>query len=144
MTVSYPGFDTPGLKALVEKHWKYHRPCRHLNWKVDRAGEDTVQLEAAPVFQDILGGAKDGLRVWSAFSMDLSNLFAEPGVEVTGFGFRSHCVECTPTPHVVVRGRFKGQAFLLRLHQEPVPDSEAAEVIDTFRMQVRDMGEKLP
>lgn len=142
MTVQLYPFDAPGFKVLVEKHWRYHRPCNHLNWKMDRVGEELMQFEAAPVYQDVLGGAEDGLRVWSAYSMNLSDFFAEPEIDVTEFGYRSYCIECAPTPLVVVQGRFNGQAFLLKLHLEPTPDSKPVEIIDTLLNETRAIEEK--
>lgn len=135
-------FDIEGFKALVEKHWNYHAPCQHLKWKVDRTGIDSVQVEAAPIFQDILGGAEDGKRVWSAFQVDLSKLLAEPGIEVEEFGFVSYCVECTAVPFVGVRGKFMNTGFLLKLYLEPIPNSEPVEIIDTLKKETRAIKEK--
>ena len=137
-------FDATSFKALVEKHWQYHRTCHHLRWKLERVGEDLMQLEAAPVYQDIFGGSDDGLKVWSAFSMNLSDLFAEPGVDVSEFGFLSYCAECTPVPFFGVRGTFKGRPFLLKLHLEPIPNSVPVEVIDTIKNETRAIKETQP
>lgn len=137
-------FDITGLQTLVEKHWTYHAPCHHLNWKVERVGEDLMQLDAAPVYQDILGGSQDGLKVWSGFSMHLSKLFAEPDVEVTEHGFMTYCIECTPTPFFGVNGKYKGRGFLLKLYLEPIPASETVEIIDTLKNETRSIIGRQP
>ncbi len=137
-------FDVVGFKTIVEKHWNYHRPCRHRLWKTERLEDGVTQLEAAPVYQEVVGGSEDGMRVWSAYSMHLSELFAEPGLDVTEFGYRSFCVECTTVPFCGVRGEYKGRAFVLLLHLEPIPDSESVEVIDTLGDEVRAIKEKHP
>jgi hypothetical protein len=129
-------FDEVGFKTIVEKHWKYHRPCLHRLWSSERL-EDAMQFEVAPVFQEVGGGSDDGMRVWSAFSIHLSDFFAEPGIETTEFGVRSYCIECTPTPFFGVRGKYKGRPFLLMVHLEPIADSKPVEVIDTNNNVVR-------
>ena len=134
-------FDVVGFKTAVEKHWNYHRPCRHRLWS-ERVENDVIQLEVAPVFQEVLGGEQDGLRVWTAYSMRLSDMFSEPGLEVTEFGFRTYCVECTPIPMFCVRGKYKGQPFVLMIHLEPIPQSETVEVIDTLGDEVRAIKER--
>ena len=103
-----------------------------------------MQFEAAPVFQEVLGGDQDGLRVWSAYSMRLSDLFSEPGIEITEFGFRTYCVECNKTHFVGVRGKYKGQPFVLMIHLEPIPGSQTVEVIDSIMNETRAIKEKHP
>ena len=137
-------FDVVGFKTAVEKHWNYHRAsCRHRLWSSGWV-EDVIQFEVAPVFQEILGGDQDGLRVWTAFSMNLSDLFSEPGLEVTEFGFRTYCIECTPTPFFGVRGKYKGRPFVLMIHLEPIPDSETVEIIDSIKNETRAIKERQP
>ena len=130
-------FDEVGFKAAVERHWKYHRPCRHRMWSSERLEDGTMKLSAAPIFQEILGGDQDGMKVWSAFEMNLSDFFTEPGIEITEVGFRSVCIECTPTPFVGVRGKYKGQSFVLLIHLQPIPDTEPVEIIDTIKNTTR-------
>lgn len=141
MAIPSSTFDVAAFKSLVEKHWKYHAPCQHINWKVERVGIDLMQLEAAPVYQDVLGGASDGMRVWSSYQMNLSELFADEGVQVTEFGFMTYCIECTPIPFVGVNGTYKDQRFLLKLYLEPIPNSEPVEVIDTINNETRAIKE---
>lgn len=136
-------FDEVGFKTIVEKHWKYHRLCRHRIWS-ERVEDDVTQFEVAPIFQEVVGGSEDGMRVWSAFSMHLSDLFSEPGLEVGEFGFRSYCIECTPIPFFGVRGKYKGRPFVLTIHLEPIPKTEPVEIIDTINNETRAIKEKQP
>src|SRR5450432_2751641 len=101
-------FDEIGFKTIVEKHWKYHRPCLHRLWAVEPVEDGVMQLFVSPIFQEVLGGSEDGMRVWSAYSMHASDLFSEPGLEVGEFGLRSLCIECTQLPFFGVRGKYKG------------------------------------
>jgi hypothetical protein len=103
-----------------------------------------MRFSVAPVFQEILGGDQDGMKVWSAYEMNLSDLFAEPGIEITEVGFRTVCIECSPTPFVGVRGNYKGQPFVLMIHLQPIADTEPVEIIDTINNQTRAMKEKQP
>jgi len=135
-------FDVIGFKTIVEKHWNYHRPsCRHRLW-TERVESDVMQFEVAPVFQEVLGGGEDGMRVWTAYSMHLSALFSEPGLDVTELGFRTYCIECTPTPFFGVRGKYKGRPFVLMIHLEPIPDSETVEIIDSIKNETRAIKER--
>ena len=136
-------FDVVGFQTVVERHWDYHRPCRHRLWSSGSVG-DAMQLEVAPIFQEVLGGDQDGLRVWTAYSMRLSDLFSEPGIEVTEFGFRTYCVECNPTPMFGVRGKYKGHPFVMMIYLEPIPQSKTVEVIDTLGDEVRAIKERQP
>ncbi len=137
-------FDEVGFKTVVEKHWNYHRPCRHRQWSTTQLEGGITQLSSAPVLQEVLGGSEDGMRVWSAFSMHLSDLFSEPGIEVTEVGFRSFCIECTPTPFVGIRGKYKGRPFVLMIHLEPIPDTEPVEIIDTINNETRAIKGRQP
>lgn len=134
-------FDVVGFKTIVERHWNYHRPsCRHRLWS-ERVENDVMQLEVAPIYQEVLGGEQDGLRVWTAYSMRLSDLFSEPGLEVTEVGFRTYCLECNQTPFVGVRGKYKGHPFVLMIHLEPIPESQTVEIIDTIKNETRAIKE---
>ena len=134
-------FDEVGFRTIVEKHWKYHRPCLHRLWSTKRVEDGLIQCEVAPVYQEVGGGSDDGMRVWSAFSVHLSDFFAEPGIETTEFGIRSYCIECNPMPFFGVRGTFKGHPFVLMIHLEPIPDSNPVEIIDTNNNVVRAIKE---
>jgi len=124
------------FKQAVARHWRHHAPCEHLNWQV-QDGEDGTQIEVAPVYQEVLGGKQDGENVWAGFRFDLSGFFAERGLMVENVLAASYCTKCSETPNIAIRGTYFAQAFALRLHLEPVPGSEQAEVIDTISGKVR-------
>jgi hypothetical protein len=130
-------FDELHFRAIIERHWSYHRACRHRIWKTTCLENGVMQFEVAPAFQEILGGDQDGLHVWTAYSMNLTKLFSEPSLEVTEVGFRSYCVECSSTPFVGIRGCFKNLPFILMIHLEPIADTAPVEVIDTIKNETR-------
>jgi len=132
-------FDEVAFRDAVERHWKYDGTCRHRLWSTTRLEGGVMQFSAAPIFQEILSGDEDGIRVWTSYSMRLSDLLAEPGFEVTEFGFRSYCPGSTPTPFVGIRGKFKNRPFILMIHLEPIPETEPVEIIDTIKNQTRAM-----
>lgn len=136
-------FDIDGFKHAVERHWRHHAPCNHLLWQVND-GDDGWQIEVAPVYQEVVGGDQDGQRVWSGFDLDVSDLLAERGMLAACVHAASFCTQCAETPHVGVRGTYLGRPFNLRIHLEPVPGTLPVEVIDTIKMQVRDIKEKQP
>ena len=134
-------FDEAGFRETVARHWQYHRPCRNRLWATEQLENDVMQVEVSPCYQEVFGGVVDGLRVWSGFSMNLTDFFAEPDVEVSEVGFRSHCSECTTIPFIGIRGTFKRKAFVAMIHLEPV-ESEPVEVIDTTTHEVRRKDKK--
>lgn len=136
-------FDITDFKQAVERHWHHHAPCRHLLWRENGEG-DSFQVEVAPVYQEVVGGNQDGMTVWSGFRFDLSGFLAERGVLAEGVVAASYCVECSETPYVGIKGTYLGKPFGLRLHLEPIPGTPPVEVIDTIKMQVRDIQEKQP
>jgi hypothetical protein len=135
--------DIADFRQAVERHWQHHAPCGHLNWLVQE-GAEGWEIEAAPVYQEVVGGEQDGMTVWSGFHFDLGGFLAERGVLTKGIVAASYCVECAETPSVEVRGTYFGRAFALRIHLEPVPGTPPVEVIDTIKQQVRDIQEKQP
>lgn len=137
-------FDESSFMAAVEKHWKYHSACNHRLWSSELIEDEVYELRVAPVFQEILGGSEDGQKVWTAFGMNLSNLFAEPGLAATEIECRSYCFECTNIPFVGIRGNYKGHPFVLMIYLEPVRESEPLEVIDRINHEVRPIKEAQP
>jgi hypothetical protein len=134
-------FDEIAFKEVVTRHWNYHRTCRTTLWSTTRLEGGVVQFSVAPGFREIFGGSEDGQRLWTGYSMRLSDLFAEPEVNVTEFGFRSYCEECTPTPFVGIRGTFKNCPFILMVHLQPIPETKPCEIIDTITNQTRAVKE---
>lgn len=110
-------------------------------WKV-LEDDDGWQIEAAPAFQEVVGGDQDGSKVWAGFRYDLSGFLAERGVLIESIMAMSYCVECAETPHFLITGSYFGESFRLKLHLEPIPATVPVEVIDTIRQQLRDIKEK--
>lgn len=134
--------DIAGFRQAVENHWQHHGNCHHLNWSVTERDDGVYQIEVAPVFQEVLGSKDDGMKVWTGFEFDLSGFFAEQEeVFALGFGAVSYCVDCNATPIIAVRGRYKGQPFVMKLHLEPIPQSETVEIIDTLKGEIRAIEE---
>jgi hypothetical protein len=130
-------FDIASFRQAVEKHWQHHGNCHHLLWSIKERDDEVWQIEAAPVYQEVLGGEDDGKKVWTGFEFDLSGFLAEQEVFALGFGAVSYCVDCNATPIIAVRGRYQGQPFVMKLHLEPIPESEPVEIIDTLKGEVR-------
>lgn len=131
-------FDVAGLRQAVETHWQHHGNCQHLLWSIQEADDkEGWKIEVAPIYQEILGSKDDGMKVWTGFEFDLSGFFGEPGVFALAFVAVSYCIDCCPTPTIGVRGRYHGQPFMLKLHLEPIPDSDPVEIIDTMKQEIR-------
>jgi hypothetical protein len=135
-------FDVAGFRQAVEMHWQHHGNCRHLLWSIQKPdGKEEWQIEVAPIYQEVLGSKDDGMKVWTGFEFNLSGFFGEPGVFALGFGAASYCIDCCPTPFIGVRGRYHGQPFMMKLHLEPIADSDPVEIIDTLKGEVRAIQE---
>lgn len=135
-------FDIASFRQAVERHWRHHALSRSLLY-VHETGEGE-RIEVAPVFQEVVGGEQDGMKVWSGFRFDLSGFLAERGVRAESILASSYCVGCAETPYVDLRGTYFGKAFSLRLHLEPIPGTTPVEIIDTLKQHVRDIKENPP
>ena len=131
-------FPEADLRRAILRHWTHHSPCKVISvettYRPDRADWNIL---IAPAFQEIGGGGQDGSLVWAGFDLDITNLLDEPEFEVDAMGAASYCIQCSPTPFVGFKGRFKGKPCFLRISLEPIPDSKAMELVDTVRNQVR-------
>ena len=134
-------FNIASFQEAVEKHWKHHANCNHLSWGYVERGDGVFKIEVAPIFQEVYGGENDGKKVWPGFEIILSDLFAEPGIEVDGFGVVSLCQDCNPTPIILFKGKYQGNRFVMKLLLEPAPNSEPVEFIDTIKGEVRTIEE---
>ena len=76
-------------------------------------------------------------RVWSGFEFDLYGFSLEPGIEFRDVGVMSQTTEYADAPLLGITGNYFGQAFVLRIHLEPVAGSETREIVDTLRNEVR-------
>lgn len=134
-------FDIASFKQAVERCWEHHGNCHHLLWSINKRDDGVWQIEAAPVYQEVLGGEDDGKKVWTGFEFDLSGFLTEQDVFALEYGAVSYCVECNATPILAIRGRYLGQPFVMKLHLEPIPESEPVEIIDTLKGEVRAIEE---
>ena len=131
------------LRRVVERHWQHHSMSLQIHWSATDA-DGVLTCEAAPVYQEVVGGNGDGSKVWAGYEVDLTALAAEPTIEIERITAESLCVMCNETPGISVRGRIHDQPFVLRLHQEPLPNSEPKERLDTQTNQVIPIEEKQP
>ena len=92
--------------------------------------------------QEVLGGEDDGKRVWSGFEFDLYGFSLEPGIEFRDVGVMSQTLEHADAPLLGISGQYFSQPFILRIHLEPVAGSEAREIVDTIRNEVRSIEEQ--
>ena len=137
-TYSTGEFPEADLRRIIERHWSHHAPCNSISVEVrHRPERNDWSIVVSPPFQEVVGGSQDGEKVWAGFDLDISGLLDEPGFEVDAMGAASYCVQCSPTPFVGFKGRFKGKPIFLRISLEPIPDSTALELVDTVRNQVR-------
>lgn len=134
-------FEISDFKQAVERHWLYHAPCETLLWNVQRA-DDEWRIEVAPAFQEVVGGYQDGSKVWSGFRFDASAFLAEHGVLIESVMASSFCTECSETPYIGIKGTYFGESFRLKLHLEPIPNSEPVEIIDVLNNETRAITEK--
>lgn len=134
-------FDEVGFRELIAKHWQYHRPCRDRLYRSSKISPDVTQVEFSPIYQEVLGGNADGLRFWSGYSVNLTDFFAEPEVEVSEFGFSSYCSECAMIPFVGIRGTYKQEKFVAMIYLEPSA-VEPIELINGTNRKGRRKGNK--
>jgi len=66
----------------------------------------------------------------------------EPGIEFRDVGVMSQCIEHTDAPLLGITGDYFGQAFVLRIHLEPVAGADTREIVDTLRNEVRPIEEQ--
>lgn len=128
----------PLFYKTIHKHWQHHAPCEHINLMSEWSDETKCwHVNAAPVWQEILGGEDDGKRVWAGFLFDFGDFSRAEGVWVQEQAFMSVCSECTPYPKTMTKGKFRGHNFYLHLFLEPPQETEAVEVIDTIKKEIR-------
>lgn len=132
----------PIFYDTISKHWQHHAPCEHINLKAEWVKETKCwHIQAAPVFQEILGGEDDGKKVWAGFLFDMMDFSRDEGVWIQEQAYMSVCKECTSNPKIMSKGKFRGRNFYLHIFLEPPEGSDSVEVIDTIKKEIR---EKIP
>jgi hypothetical protein len=130
-----PWFDR--FHRLIKKSWAHHGPCRnlHVSCAIDHDSGEWL-IVAAPVFQEVLGGEDDGKTVWTGFVFQADKLLR--GMALESIRAASVCQQCSPTPALVIRGRYRGHRVHLKVLLEPIPGSAVVELIDTISFEIRD------
>lgn len=128
------------LYKMIHRNWEYHSPSEKLNTMASYDFTEKIwNIKVAPVFQEVYGGTDDGKQVWSGFVFNLDEFAKENGMWVQNFAVASACRQCSPSPKLLVKGKFKGNCFILQLFLEPVPDSDPVEIVDMISQRVREM-----
>ena len=131
-----PWFDR--FARLIERSWAQHGPCGGFQLSAAfNTDNDEWQIVAAPVFQEVLGGEDDGKIVWTGFRFHAEKLLR--AMTVDSISAASVCNECSPTPALTIRGRYRGHRVCLKVMLEPVPGTPVVEIIDTLRFEIRDV-----
>jgi hypothetical protein len=128
------------LKRAVESCWQYHNPALNIGWFQTFDLFNPVILFAYPVYQEIVGGRDDGLKVWTGYSFSLSELMKTDGLKVKNIVVASQCSHCNPHPLLEMAGTFEDHAFDLMILLEPKQDTEAVELLDIAAQCVRPMN----
>lgn len=135
-------FDEAVFQQVVRRYWNYHSLSNQVAWTTEQEESGRLRFNVSPVMQEVLGGEDDGKRVWSGFEFDLYGFSLEPGIEFRDVGVISQTTEYSDTPLIGITGDYFGQAFVLRIHLEPVAGAETREIVDTIRNEVRSIEEQ--
>jgi hypothetical protein len=130
------------LFKLIEKHWHHHGPCKSICFD-SRYSPDSLawEVEAAPAYQEVFGGEQDGQQVWTAFIFEAGEFSKESGLWVQDFAVASHCAVCCHRPKMMFKGKYRGHFVFVNIMLEPDKNSEAIELLDTIKQEVRPKGE---
>lgn len=125
------------LKKAVERCWKHHGAALSIGWFQTKDLFGTDIHFAYPVYQEIVGGKDDGLKVWTGFRFILGELLKNESLTVKNIEVASHCNHCNPHPMVELVGTFEGNEFDLIVMLEPKLYTEAVEILDIASQSVR-------
>jgi hypothetical protein len=132
------------IHQAITDGWQHHGPCSHISL-TSTFDEDRRlwRLFASPVHQEVFGGEEDGRAVWTPFTFDFTDLvrgglFAVPGLVIEHMAVASHNQSRYGCPMLVLKGSCEGEKLVLHVWLDPIPDSEAAEVIDTIQEVIRE------
>lgn len=130
-------FDQSAFLESLRGYWFSHSPTEQVWWQCEAQDDGTWQIEIAPVFQEVVGGPDDGLKVWPGFQFDTLGFSNEAGVQVTSLVAKSRCADSAPLPSISIQGEYFGEPFSLRVFLEPKRDSVIREILDYHRHEVR-------
>lgn len=136
-------FDIESFRDAIRPHWFYHNLCNRMNWSVIQREDDVTQIEIAPPFQIVYGGAEDGKIVWSPFEFDIFGFLGEAGIdEFEKVGVVTFSEQDNHCPFIGIIGSFRGKPFSLRIHLEPQPETLPLEIVDRIKNEVRAIEEE--
>lgn len=130
------------LKKAVERCWKHHGPALSIGWFQTKDLFGTDIYFAYPVYQEVVGGRDDGLKVWTGFRFILSELLKDESLTVKNIEVASHCNHCNPHPLLDIVGVFEDHEFNLIVLLEPKRNTEAVELLDVAANCVRPMNKE--
>lgn len=119
------------LRRAVGRSWQHHGLCESIAWWSEQDIFDGEIHFAAPVQQEIRGGAHDGALTWTGFRFDLTVFLKTEGLTIDKLEVASVCHKCCPHPTMEVVGNFENEPFILIVLLEPKRGSDVVEVIDT-------------
>lgn len=134
----------PRIHQAITDGWQHHGPCSQFSLTSDYEEDSQLwRLFATPVHQEVFGGEEDGRTVWTPFTFDFTDLvrgglFAVPGLVIDYMAVASHNQSEYGCPVLVLKGSCDGEKLVLIVSLDPVPGSEAVEVIDTIREVIRE------
>ena len=132
------------IRRAVEQDWQHHGPCSRIDLTCGFDDDRRLwRLFAAPVQQEVFGGEEDGRTVWTPFTFDFTDLvrgglFAVPGLVIDRMAVASHDQSEYGCPTLVLKGSCDGDQLVLHVWLDPIPGSEAVEIIDTIREVIRE------
>lgn len=129
-------FSEADLLTTVKRYWRYRAMSEQLHWSSHMQDDDGVlEIDVAPVFQEVFGGEDDGKTTWADFEFDVLGFSSEVDrSEVVALG---ESEEHSLKSFIGIRGAFHGQRFLLRLHLAPLENTDIREIYDSINNTVR-------
>lgn len=129
------------LCKLIDRYWRHHGPCHSIRFDARYTPENQAwEIEAAPAYQEVLGGEQDGQQVWTGFVFEAGEFSKETGLWLQDFAVASRCSACCPRPKMMMKGKFRGHNVFVTIRLEPEKGTAPAEWLDTITREVRPKG----
>lgn len=125
----------------AHKYWNHEVPCHHVSCCASLDKEQNVWLlSMAPVYQQVLGGSKDGQERWVPFIFDAGKFSQDERITIQQYAVASIGKRYSH-PMMLLKGTFKGKTqdkkFFLRVFLHPERKTKAVEMVDTINKKVR-------
>ena len=105
-----------------------------MNCHVLKREDEVWQVEIAPPFQIVYGGAEDGKQVWTPFEFNIAGFLDDPDIElVQECGAMTYSFQDNTLPFIGIAGSYRGKQFALRIYLEPDPSTKPIEIVDTIQ-----------